>query len=134
MRGLTRSRKTAELTEQFVLLKEPHCLGFNSGKLQTVQQWIDEQQIAVYNKINDKLMPIISLKKKCLPGVLDLQSRQQFFTALYDLDGFRSQIINNGLLNDFQFDAAMLDKALTDDLMLLEVGMRWIRHVLFDHN
>jgi Fe-S-cluster containining protein len=134
MRGLARSRETAEMTERFMLLKEPHCLGFKNGKLRTAQQWIDEQQIAIYNKINDQLMQIISLKNRRMPGVLDLKSRQLFLTALYDLDSFRFQIINNGLLNGFKFDSAMLDKALADDLMLLEVAMEWIEGVLFNQS
>ena len=94
--------KPAEMTEQFMVLKEPHCRGFNTGKTKTVQQWIDEQGIAIYNEINDKLMQIISLKNRRMPGVLDIKARHLFFTALYDLDSFRSQITNNGLLADCQ--------------------------------
>ena len=66
-----------------------------------------------------------------MPGVLDLKSRHLFFTALYDLDGFRSLIINNGLLGDFQINSAMMEKALEDDVALLELGMKWIEHALF---
>jgi Fe-S-cluster containining protein len=131
IRGLVRSRETGKMTEQFLLLKEAHCLGFKNGKLRTVQLWIDEQKIAVYNKINDKLMQIISLKNRLIPGVLDIKARHLFFTALYDLDSFRSQIINKGLLADAPLDSSLVDKALEDDLTLLEVGMEWIKNVLF---
>ena len=131
MRGISRSRETGEMTEQFMVLKEPHCCGFNSGKTRTVQQWLDEQGLSIYNEINDKLMQIISLKNRRLPGVLDIKARHLFFTALYDLDSFRSQITGNGLLADFQFDSLLVDKALEDDVALLEVGMEWIENVLF---
>jgi hypothetical protein len=134
VRGSTRSRETGEMTEQYLLLKEPHCQGFENGRLQTVQHWIDEQKIGIYNKINDKMIQIISLKNRRIPGALDLKSRHLFFSALYDLDGFRIQITENRLLADFQIDSAMMDKALEDDLMLLEVGMQWIERVLFDQN
>jgi len=131
MRGVARSRETGRMTEQFMVLKEPHCRGFDGGPTKTVQQWIDDQEIATYNEINDKLMPIISLKNRRMPGVLDIKARHLFFTALYDLDSFRSQIINNGLIADLQFDSSLVDKALEDDLALLEVGMQWIQKVLF---
>ena len=130
-RAVARSRETGEISERFMLLKEPHCLGFNQGNPQSVQQWIADQQIAVYNEINDKLIQIISLKNRLMPGVLDLKSRQLFFTALYDLDGFRSRIINKGLLGDFQIDSSVMEKALADDVALLEAGMQWIEHALF---
>lgn len=134
MRGVARSRETGRMTEQFMVLKEPHCRGFDTGNTKTVQQWIDEQEIAVYNEINDKLMQIISLKNRRMPGVLDLKARHLFFTALYDLDSFRSQITDNGLLADYPFESSLVDKALEDDLALLEVGMKWIERVLFDQS
>ena len=114
-----------------MLLKEPHCLGFTQGDPRTAQQWMSDQKIADYNTINDKLIQIISLKNRLMPGVLDLKSRHLFFTALYDLDGFRSRIIHNGLLDGFQIDSSMMKKALEDDVTLLGVGMKWIEHALF---
>jgi Fe-S-cluster containining protein len=133
-RTVARSVATGEIIEQYMLLKEPHCLGFNQGNPRTVQQWIGDQKITIYNEINDKLLQIICLKNRLLPGALDLESRHLFFTALYDLDGFRSRIVDNGLLSDFQIDSSLMEKALDDDVALLEVGMQWIERVLFDQD
>ncbi len=134
VRALARSRQTGEITEQFMTLQEPHCLGFTAGGKQTVQQWMDGQEIEIYNEINDKLMQIISLKNQLRPGPLDLKSRHLFYTALYDLDNFRSQIKANGRLEDVDIDAATLNEAMADDLKLLTVGMAWIQKVLFDRS
>ena len=131
MRGVSRCRKTGKMVEQFMVLKEAHCCGFDDGQTTTVQQWIENQEIAIYNEINDKLMQIISLKNSRRPGVLNLKTRHMFFTALYDLDSFRSQITNNDLLADLQIDSSLLDKALEDDVALFEVGMKWVERVLF---
>ena len=114
-----------------MLLKEPHCLGFCQGNPRTVQQWIEDQKITGYNEINDKLIHIISLKNRLMPGALDLKFRHLLFTALYNLDAFKSGIVNNNLLSDFQIDSSVLDKALDDDVALLEVSMKWIEHALF---
>ncbi len=133
MRGVARSRATGEMTEQFAVLKEPHCRGFEQTHRQTVQQWMDEQGVVDCNAINDKMMQIISLKNTQMPGTLDIKSRHLFFTALYDLDSFRSQIISNDLLAGLKFDHALINAALEkDDLALLEIGMVWIRRVLFE--
>ena len=134
VRALSRSRQTGEITEQFMVLQESHCLGFREGGKQTVQQWKDGQEIAIFNEINDQLMQIISLKNQLMPGPLDLKSRHLFYIALYDLDSFRSQIKANGLLNDFQVDSSTMDKAMEDDVALLELGMKWIMYVIFDQN
>ena len=132
MRGVARSRETGEISEHFAVLREPHCRGFDQSKHQTVQQWFDEQGVADCNETNDKLMQIISLKNTRMPGNLDIKSRHLFFTALYDLDSFRSQVISNDLLADLNFDDDLVFKALDgDDVTLLEVGMKWIERVLF---
>ena len=117
-----------------MVLQEPHCLGFKKGRKQTAQQWMAGQEITIYNQINDKLMQIISLKNQLMPGPLDLKSRHLFYTALYDLDNFRSQIKANGRLEDVDIDAATLNEAMADDLKLLTVGMAWIQKVLFDRS
>jgi hypothetical protein len=96
-----------------------------------VPQWIDEQDIAAYNDINDQLMQIISLKNRLMPGPLDLKSRCLFYTALYDLNNFRTQIKKNGLLEDSYIDSTTIDKAMEEDVVLLELGMKWIKQVLF---
>ena len=132
VRGLSRSRQTGEITQQFMVLQEPHCLGFKAGSRQTVRQWMEGQEIAIYNSINDRMLDIISLKNQLIPGPLDLKSRHMFYLALYDLDNFRSQIKRNGLLDDFSIDSKSIDKAMEDDVALLELGMRWVKKVLFD--
>ena len=133
VRALSRSRQTGEITEQFMVLREPHCLGFKEGQIQTARHWINEQEIAAYNEINDQMMQIISLKNRLMPGPLDLKSRHLFYLALYDLDNFRSQIKINGLPDNFDIDSPTIDKAREEDVALLEISMRWVKKVLFDH-
>jgi Fe-S-cluster containining protein len=134
MRAVTRSRSTGEITAQFMMLRESHCLGFEEGKTRTLQQWIEEQGLAVYNENNDKLMQIISLKNRLIQGPLDLKSSQLFYTALYDQDDFRLQIQNSGLLDNFHVNSRIMDAALKSDVALLNLAMRWIKRVLFDQN
>jgi Fe-S-cluster containining protein len=130
-RTVSRSRATDEITEQFIVIKEPHCHGFEQGTPRTARQWIEDQKLSVYNENNDKLLRIISLKNKMKPGALDLQSRHLFFTALYDLDTFRSRIINNKLPAGFPEGSEATGKALEDDVALLDLGMQWIERVIF---
>jgi len=122
------------MTAQFMMLRESHCLGFEEGKTRTLQQWIEEQGLAVYNENNDKLMQIISLKNRLIQGPLDIQSSQLFHTALYDQDDFRLQIQNSGLLDNFDVNSDIMDAALENDVALLDLAMKWIKHMLFDQN
>jgi Fe-S-cluster containining protein len=131
VRAISRSRESGKISERFMLLNEPHCLGFNEPKEQTVRQWIKEQGIETDNPINDKLMEIISLKNRLRPGPLDLKSRHLFYVALYDLDNFRKQIFNNNLFGGFKVNPQKLAAAKIDDTALLEIGIEWVKQSLF---
>ena len=131
VRAIARCRETGKITERFMLLKEPHCLGFDEPKEQTVRQWLKDQDVEVYNRINDHLMEIISLKNRLHPGPLDLKSRHLFYVALYDLDNFRNQIFKNKLFDHFEVSSEMLAAAKIDDTALLEVGIEWVKQKLF---
>ena len=113
-----------------MLLKEPHCLGFNEPEEQTVSQWIKDQDIAVYNQFNDHLMAIINLKIQLQPGPLNAKSRQLFYTALYDLDNFRNQVFSTALLNGVDIDPQTLASAESDDMALLLVGIEYVKQLL----
>ena len=131
VRVISKSRETGEINQRFMVLKEPHCLGFCEDKEQTVRQWIEQQGIGVYNEFNDRLMEIISLKKRLMPDPLDNKSRNIFHLALYDLDNFRSQIFEKNLPADMKIDRTEMEKAQTDDAALLIIGIQWVIRELF---
>jgi hypothetical protein len=122
------------VNENFILLKEPHCKGFDYNNSQTVGEWMASQGLALYNQMNDMLMEIISLKNLYLPGPLDRESREIFHMALYDLDIFRSKIINEGLLDNRHLDPGTLDTIRNDDVALLKFGHGWVIQKLFSNN
>jgi hypothetical protein len=134
VRAISRSRKTGSVSEHFILLKEPHCRGFEQDNCQTVREWIASQELAMYNQMNDMLMEIISLKNLYMPGPLDSKSRHIFHMALYDLDTFRSKIINDGLLDNLHLDPQRLDTIKNDNVALLKLGHRWVKQILFGTN
>jgi uncharacterized protein len=131
VRAISRNRESGKITERFMLLKENHCLGFKEPKEQTARQWLKDQEVEIYNHINDHLMDIISLKNRLLPGMLDPKYQHLFYRALYDLDNFRTQVLNHDLPDDFNVQPGKLAAAENDDTVLLELGMEWVRRVVF---
>ena len=92
IRVLARSRETGETYARYMLLKEPHCKGFDRGTPQTVRQWMADQGLSPYNRMNDALMSVIALKNQMLEGPLPKPLADFFYAACYDLDGFRGQL------------------------------------------
>ncbi|MCP3899639.1 MAG: YkgJ family cysteine cluster protein [Desulfobacteraceae bacterium] len=130
-RAITRSRDTGEIDEYFAVIEEEHCKGFGQEKDLTVNQWIDTQDVKIYNEMNDKLMEIISLKNMTKPGNLVGVEEDNFYLACYDLDSFRDKIFNDGLLSDLSIPDSVLDKVKEDDVALLDLGLEWVKHFLF---
>lgn len=130
-RAISRSRQTGIITEYFGLIVEPHCKGFNHDGEQTVAQWLVGQQVGDYNAANDKLMEIISLKNMIIPGRLDGYLADKFYLALYDLDTFRTEIFERGLLGENEVPPTVLEAIRTDDEKLLDFGLIWVKHALF---
>jgi len=131
VRVLTRSRETGQNIVQYLLLKESHCQGFKQVQTHTIQNWIKEQGIEIYNKMNDLLMEIISLKNRIMPGQLSLTSEKFFYMACYDLDTFRSHIFDKGILDDLDIDSETIDNVKDDDVALLKLGIKSIKIKIF---
>lgn len=114
-----------------MLMKEPHCKGHDTGKKQTVREFIVAQGLSIYNDMNDRLMEIISLKNQIMPGPLDHPSQDLFYLASYDLDNFRSQIFENNLLGHLTLSEKILNDIKTNDEALLKFSYGWIKHKIF---
>ncbi len=131
VRIASRSRETGKIAEQYILLKESHCLGFEQDRTWTVREWIQDQNVTFYNEMNDMLLEVIGLKNRLIPGPLDIKSRFAFHMALYDLDTFRSHIFEQNILDQWDVDEKTLDSVKNEDVELLKLGHRWIKKTLF---
>jgi len=130
-RAISRSRETGVTTQHFALIKEPHCKGFGNTDKKTAEKWLLEQGLKEYNEMNDRLMTLISLKNRLLPGPLEPRLVRQFCLALYDLDTFRQALFEQNLLEGLNVDEKILEKCRADDVELLKLGLKWIRFRLF---
>jgi Fe-S-cluster containining protein len=133
-RPISRNRESGKITEQYMLMKEPHCRGFEQDNHQTFNQWIFEQGLQIFNELNDMLMDVISIKNQCAPGPMDLATGRLFYLACYDLDNFRPHLFIKGVLNNLKIDPDMLEMAKSDDEALLKIGMDVIKQTLLQRN
>jgi Fe-S-cluster containining protein len=129
-RGLSRNRATGQLAEHWAVIREPHCRGFESRQTHTVGTWIDDQDIAEYNRFNDTLLDLITLKHRIHPGPLAPAIASRVRTALYDLDTFRREIFRNPDLPPEITASPDIARARDDDEVLLRIAMIWARFTI----
>ena len=131
-RGVSRDRDSGRQTEQWALIREPHCLGFANGRQQTVDQWVHDQQLGAYHQANDALLSLIARKNRSRPGPLPPVESARVFTALYDLDRFREQLAAAGPAAIATIERQRFGLAgEQDDRALLAAAMQWLEKTVF---
>ena len=117
--------------EYHIVIKEPHCLGFNESKKWTVGQWKQDQAVNFYNEMNDLLMDIISLKNRSGRKRLTHKENELFYLACYDLDRFRDLVFEKRLWEARSVKAEAIRALEEDDVALMRFGIEWLKDQLF---
>lgn len=127
VRVLRRSRENGDVLEEYRLLREPHCRGFDAERQQTVHEWTADQELRQYNAENDRLLELIRIKAHLSSKALPPSLAEPVFTALYDLDLFRMRLAAGSLTN-LRTDPA--EDAQPDEMTLLRFGLQWVKRLL----
>lgn len=130
-RAISRNRETGCISEHYALIKDPVCEGFQNGLELSPREWITNQGLEIYNKYNDLMIELISLKHQIMPGSLEGVLKDKFIMACYDVDRFKATIINENLIPKDEISDDLLAQCAYDDTALLNVGLSWIRKELF---
>ncbi len=128
-RGTIHDQRTGTVTEQFILLREPHCKGFAEKTEQTVERFTRSQELEVYNRFND-LLTAITQHERIKGGMRLSQTQLDLYRlALYDLDTFRTRLKEKK--SGISATNAVPEAAFKDDEALLEFALRSVQKMLF---
>lgn len=117
--------------EYHIVIKEPHCLGFGESKQWTVREWKQDQDVDIYDEMNDLLMDIISLKNRCGRKRLTHEENELFYLACYDVDRFRVLVFEKRLWESHPVKEEVFKALKGDDVALMRFGIEWIKGELF---
>ena len=117
--------------EIHIVIKESHCLGFNESKEWTVRAWKQNQEVGLYDEMNNLLMDIISLKNRSGRKRLTHRENELFYLACYDLDRFRDLVFEERLWKARLVEGKEIKALEEDDMALMRFGIEWIKGRLF---
>lgn len=129
-RGAMRT-ENGSCREIHVLLREPHCRGFEAGEPLDVAAWNDDQDLAAYNALNDEITAILQHPRVRTGFTPSSEQVTAYLLALYRLDAFREMILAGALVPALELAETERRQLAGDDIALLRAGIRWLRHVLF---
>lgn len=128
------------LTERYFLVREGHCKGFEEKGRWNTQTWLADQEIEVFNAMNDRYMRLIARYKAVAEGaVLSEKHATMALLCLYQQDSFLDFIHKVGLFSRVQFEGELGRLPREECIALLEndaerrlaFGFDWMELVLF---
>ena len=129
-RAIRRNGPEGPLKEHFVLLHEPHCQGHEAPVRQRVCDWIGNQGLAEYHRMNDPMVALIGLKRRRHRSPLPPSIQTRVRTALYDPDRFRRHLLSRPQ-DDPLIPSAHERQALADDdEALVRFAYRWVEALI----
>lgn len=116
----------------YFMVREAHCLGFESDKEWTVAEWRKAEGVEEYDEVNRGWMEFM-LKKKSFGFQLELseQSRQMFFMVSSNMDRLRRFIFESTFLKKYDVPQEVLEEIKADEIALLKFGFDWLQSALF---
>ena len=117
--------------EQYFVVKEPHCVGFEENKEWTIQEWLDDQGLNEYNAMNDYWTEIVTSSNPQRHGGIDEKKAQMFYMASYNIDMFRKFVLSAQFLSRFDLEASLKERLENDDMALMKFAMKWLKFSLF---
>ena len=116
--------------EFYFFVQEAHCLGFLEQREWTVEEWIQDQGARLYNEMNRPWMEIVTNKSRRVRE-LNEQKLGMFHMVSYNLERFREFVFNTKFLKVFDISSEEIQKAASDEVELMKLGMRWLKFALY---
>lgn len=131
-RAIDRHPRPGEPREYYFMTNHPYCQGHAEERSWTVKEWLRDQRLLYYNKMNDLWAPVDALfRTNPWRGEGAYGPKQQLaFMVCYNIDGFRSYALETGLFRQFKLSANEEQALVTDDESLLKFGFDWLRYFL----
>lgn len=128
-----RKKDSPKVEDISFVVKEPHCLGHNEPKKQTVAEYRHEQGCDLYDSMNHEWRDIVIKKRSSGPtvGKPSERSMQLFDMCSYDMDSFREFLQTPGFQEVFDLEPEYQKKLLEDEGELLQFAFRFLKQVLF---
>jgi uncharacterized protein len=111
----------------YFIMRHDHCLGHKEHREWTVTEWIQDQQIELYNEMNDLWVDIDSIFRSNPWGSqgIDSPALKMAFMACFNVDAFKNFIFESTFLSRFDLPSERIEKLKASDVELMKFGFDW---------
>lgn len=116
----------------YFFVSDPHCLGFEEEKEWRVREWRKDQGVDIHDEINALWVDLVVRKRSFSPEIkLIEQAKKMFFMVSYNIDKLREFVFESSFLDRYNIGRKTIQKIETNEIDLLEFGLKWLRNILF---
>ncbi len=120
--------------KEFLIEEKASCLGFRESKQSTTREWKKDQDIDIYDQMNESYKEITHHDFFEKGNKLDSGKTKLLYTACYDLDAFKRFLFETRFFDIYDVEKEVIEKIRNDEEELLSFGYRWVRFSLFSED
>lgn len=119
--------------EYGIAFEPSRCHGLNESREWTVQEWMDNQGLAIYTEMEELFGGIPLKVKRFGQKQLDQIVMDMILISCYDLDRFRKILLENPQLIGSE-SKDMYENIVNDDVALMKFAFKWLPNNLGNMN
>jgi hypothetical protein len=108
----------------------PFCLGLEADRIVPLAEWIEEQGVSVFQKMEEPFKAITTNESLSQNKITNKKIQEMFYMACFDLDRFRRFVLDSTFLQRFEVAPNEVEKIQNDDVSLYLFAMRWLEYGL----
>jgi Fe-S-cluster containining protein len=120
--------------KEFLIEEKASCLGFREEQQETIREWKKDQDIDIYDRMNQPYKEITHHDFFLSGNRLDSAKAKLLYRTCYDLDAFRKFLFETRFFDIYDVEDEVVQKIKEDEEELLNFGYRWIRFSLFSED
>ncbi len=116
----------------YFITSHSYCLGHKESKEWTVEEWIKDQQIQLYNDMNDLWIDIDTIFRgnPWGPQGVNNPALKMAFMACFNIDELKKFIQESTFLSRFDVQQDRIQLIMESDVELMKFGFDWIKFFL----
>jgi len=122
-----------EIVEQFFIVREDHCRGFEDDSPWTSGDWLADQDLQAYNASNDRYLRLADQARRSGARLNPSQANMAYL-ALFNLDAFTRFIRDVRLFDKIVAAPGRAEAVLASEAEALDFGFDWLELSMFGHN
>ncbi len=131
-RAVARTDNENGRTVLYFIAKDSYCMGHKESREWKIKEWIEDQQMQLYNEMNDLWVDIDTIFRVNPWGEQGINSPalRMAFMACFNVDAFKTFIFKSTFLSRFNVSQKRIGRLRESDVELMKFGFDWIKFFL----